>query len=115
MDIEAKKQTGEITQALVMADALGKTINKKSKTQLEDFTNGLKEFDMEHYDDEDNSIELFSKGFGDLYYPSNEMDPYFKDQDVRMRTSILWPGFITSLASDARDIFRMMIQKRLRT
>ncbi|PPD76267.1 hypothetical protein GOBAR_DD26796 [Gossypium barbadense] len=26
-------------------------------------------------------IELFSKGLGDLYYPSNEMDPFLKDQD----------------------------------
>lgn len=34
-------------------------------------------------------IELFSKGLGDLYYPSNDMDPYLKDGDVRMRTSIL--------------------------
>lgn len=27
-------------------------------------------------------IELFSKGLGDLYYPSNEIDPYLKDKDV---------------------------------
>ena len=61
-------------------------------------------------------IELFSKGLGDLYYPSNDMDPYLKDEDVRIRTSILCGlVFITSLASDARPIFRMMIQKRLRT
>ena len=60
-------------------------------------------------------IELFSKGLGDLYYPSNDMDPYLKDEDVRMRTSIVFLAFITSLASDARTIFRMMIQKRLRT
>ncbi|KAF4384972.1 hypothetical protein F8388_010570 [Cannabis sativa] len=26
-------------------------------------------------------IELFTKGLGDLYYPSNEVDPYFKDKD----------------------------------
>ena len=27
-------------------------------------------------------IEIFSKGIGDLYYPSNDLDPYLKDKDV---------------------------------
>lgn len=27
-------------------------------------------------------VELFSSGIGDLYYPSNELDPYIVDQDV---------------------------------
>ncbi|XVF58778.1 hypothetical protein PTKIN_Ptkin07bG0093900 [Pterospermum kingtungense] len=81
MDAEAEKQTGEVAQALAVADALGKTSNKKSGTQLDDLTDGLKELDMEHYDDEDDGIHLFSKGLGDLYYPSNDMDPYLKDGD----------------------------------
>ncbi|CAD5330019.1 unnamed protein product [Arabidopsis thaliana] len=29
----------------------------------------------------DSEIELFSSGQGDLYYPSNDMDPYLKDTD----------------------------------
>ncbi|OMO56219.1 hypothetical protein COLO4_35734 [Corchorus olitorius] len=76
MDAETEKQPSEVAQALAVADALG-----KSGTQMDDLTDGLKELDMEHYDDEDDGIELFSKGLGDLYYPSNEMDPYLKDQD----------------------------------
>ncbi|KAG6766764.1 hypothetical protein POTOM_027936 [Populus tomentosa] len=39
------------------------------------------ELDMDNYDDEDDGIELFSTGLGDLYYPSNSMDPYIKDED----------------------------------
>lgn len=30
----------------------------------------------------DLGIELFSSGRGDLYYPSNELDPYLKDAAV---------------------------------
>jgi hypothetical protein len=29
-------------------------------------------------------IELFSTGLGDIYYPSNELDPYLKDNDVSL-------------------------------
>ena len=27
-------------------------------------------------------IELFTSGAGDVYYPSNDMDPYLQDKDV---------------------------------
>ncbi|KAK8716329.1 hypothetical protein V6N13_043644 [Hibiscus sabdariffa] len=77
----AEKQTGDVAQAVAVANALGKTSKNKSGSQLEDLTDGLKELDMENYDDEDDGIELFNKGLGDLYYPSNEMDPYLKDED----------------------------------
>ncbi|EXC30776.1 Periodic tryptophan protein 1-like protein [Morus notabilis] len=58
----------------------GKDVNL-SNDKYEDITDGLKELDMDNYDDEDDGIELFSKGNGDRYYPSNDMDPYFKDKD----------------------------------
>ncbi|KAJ0027285.1 hypothetical protein Pint_36037 [Pistacia integerrima] len=81
-DIEDVEQTDEVSQALAVADALGKTSkSKNSGTKLDDIADGLKELDMDHYDDEDEGVELFSKGLGDLYYPSNQMDPYLKDKD----------------------------------
>ncbi|XP_044465728.1 periodic tryptophan protein 1 homolog [Mangifera indica] len=81
-DIEDVEHTNEVTQALVVADALGKTSkSKNSGTKLDDIAEGLKELDMDNYDDEDEEVELFSKGLGDLYYPSNQMDPYLKDKD----------------------------------
>ncbi|KAG6768282.1 hypothetical protein POTOM_027183 [Populus tomentosa] len=39
------------------------------------------ELDMDNYDDEDDGIELFSTGLGDLYHPSNSMDRYIKGED----------------------------------
>ncbi|PON75680.1 Guanine nucleotide-binding protein, beta subunit [Parasponia andersonii] len=53
----------------------------ESEAHFEHITNGLKELDMDHYDDEDDGFELFSKGLGDLYYQSNDLDPYLKDKD----------------------------------
>lgn len=82
MDVDAAKQADEAARALEVADALGRTSdNTKSQSRFDDLTNGLRELDMEHYDEEDEGIELFSTGLGDLYYPSNDADPYLKDKD----------------------------------
>jgi len=35
-------------------------------------------------------IELFSSGVGELYYPSNDMDPYIKDKNVSFNTWSLY-------------------------
>ncbi|PKI38811.1 hypothetical protein CRG98_040784, partial [Punica granatum] len=53
----------------------------KSAAPLEDLADGLKELNMDGYDEEDEAIELFGTGVGNLYYPSNDMDPYLKDKD----------------------------------
>ncbi|KAA8550863.1 hypothetical protein F0562_002547 [Nyssa sinensis] len=82
MDADVAKQADEIAHALVAADALGKASKSTtSGTNFDDITDGLKELDMEHYDEEDDGIELFSVGLADTYYPSNDMDPYLKDKD----------------------------------
>nr|POF27402.1 periodic tryptophan protein 1 like [Quercus suber] len=81
MDDGASNEAGEVAQALEVADALGRTSNTaKSGTSFDSITDGLRELDMENYDEEDDGIELFSTGFGDLYYQSNDMDPYLKDK-----------------------------------
>ncbi|KAI8007147.1 hypothetical protein LOK49_LG07G00184 [Camellia lanceoleosa] len=36
---------------------------------------------MEHYDEEDDGVELIGTRIRDAYYPSNDMDPYLKDQN----------------------------------
>ncbi|KDP44207.1 hypothetical protein JCGZ_05674 [Jatropha curcas] len=82
MEVDTSKQTDEVKQALAVAEALGRPPkNNKPRTKLDDITDGLKELDMDNYDEENEGIELFSKGLGDLYYPSNDMDPYLKDKD----------------------------------
>ncbi|KAL6007138.1 hypothetical protein ACLOJK_032634 [Asimina triloba] len=77
MDVDAVEKIDEISQALAAADALG----KKSGSNFEEITDGLKELNMDNYDEEDAGIELFSTGLGDAYYPTNDMDPYLKDKD----------------------------------
>ncbi|GMY22615.1 periodic tryptophan protein 1 homolog isoform X1 [Fagus crenata] len=82
MDVDAAREAGEVAQALEVADALGRTSNiAKSKTSFDNITDGLRELDMENYDEEDDGIELFSSGLGDIYYPSNDLDPYLKNKD----------------------------------
>lgn len=82
MDVETPKKGDQISQALEVAKALGKASKvTESGTKFDDITDGLRELDMEHYDDEEDGIDPFSSGLGDLYYPSNDMDPYLKDKD----------------------------------
>ncbi|VVB12531.1 unnamed protein product [Arabis nemorensis] len=47
--------------------------------EVDEVANGLEELDMDNYDEEDDEIEIFSSGHGDLYYASNEMDPYLNN------------------------------------
>lgn len=57
MDVDAAKQADEAARALEVADALGRTSdNTKSQSRFDDLTNGLRELDMEHYDEEDEGI-----------------------------------------------------------
>ncbi|PRQ47519.1 putative transcription factor WD40-like family [Rosa chinensis] len=84
MEVETTSEGGEVSQALEVAKALGRASKvTKSGSNYDDITEGLKELDMDNYDEEDNDgIDLFSGGYGDLYYPSNDMDPYLKkDKD----------------------------------
>ncbi|CAI8584848.1 unnamed protein product [Vicia faba] len=80
-DVDEEKdmeEDDEVAHALTVADAIG----KPSKENTGDITLALQELNMETYDDEDDKgFELFSSGTGDLYYQSNELDPYIKDKN----------------------------------
>lgn len=57
MGSEDVEQIDEVSQALAVADALGKSSKSKSSgTKLDDIADGLKELDMDRYDDEDEGI-----------------------------------------------------------
>lgn len=56
MDDETNKKDDEVAQALNVADAIGKGTTEK----CDDITLGLKELDMDHYDDEDEGTFDFS-------------------------------------------------------
>ncbi|MCD7463219.1 hypothetical protein HAX54_050169, partial [Datura stramonium] len=79
-DESKENEHDEVALALAAADALGKATQVAS-IGTDDITDGLKELDMDNYDDEEDGIELFGSGLKDLYYPSNDMDPYLKDKD----------------------------------
>ncbi|RXH80957.1 hypothetical protein DVH24_004871 [Malus domestica] len=81
MDVETPTQGDQVSQALEVAKALGRAPKvTEPGTKFDDIADGLRELDMEHYDDEDDGIDVFSSGVGDLYYPSNDMDPYLKKE-----------------------------------
>ncbi|CAA0815533.1 Transducin/WD40 repeat-like superfamily protein [Striga hermonthica] len=77
---DAVSQDDELSRALSAASALGKA-PKSSKMESDSLADALKELDMDNYDEEDDGVELFGSGLGNLYYPSNDMDPYLKGQD----------------------------------
>ncbi|KAL2471293.1 Transducin/WD40 repeat-like superfamily protein [Abeliophyllum distichum] len=79
MEVVALKQD-EVAHALAAANALGMA-SKSTNPETEGIADALKELDMDGYDEEDDGVELFGSGLGNLYYPSNEADPYLKNDD----------------------------------
>lgn len=62
-------------------------------------------------------VEIFGKGLGDLYYASNQMDPYLKDKDVSTQLSFdaIWLPLPIWLLMQLQLPCRMRILKILRT
>lgn len=79
-DERMSNQDEDIAHALVAADALGRG-SKSKNTDPDHITEALEKLDMDNYDEEDDDVDLFGAGLHNLYYTSNEMDPYLKDQD----------------------------------
>lgn len=79
MDVDTSRNDNndEVDHESAVADAH----NEDSKDTTVDLTDALRELDMDNYDDEEDGIELFGPGLKDLYYASNDMDPYLKDKD----------------------------------
>nr|CAD1831043.1 unnamed protein product [Ananas comosus var. bracteatus] len=85
----------EVARASAAAKALGQGRCANGSSSARDIADALMELDMDHYDDEDEvlaeelqlpsmqilGIMPFGTGHGDLYYPSNDMDPYLKKTD----------------------------------
>ncbi|XP_019456056.1 PREDICTED: uncharacterized WD repeat-containing protein C17D11.16-like [Lupinus angustifolius] len=86
IDDEEEKED-EVSHALAVAEAIGGGVVVSNTNKYDDIALALKDLDMDNYDDEDDQgVELFSSGIGDLYYPTNDLDPYLKrntnkDQD----------------------------------
>ncbi|KAJ0240784.1 WD40 repeat-containing protein [Hirschfeldia incana] len=92
-EMEGEIQSGEVAHAKAVAKSFGKpcsnskAASSSSPDDDDDLVKFLKELDMDNYDEEDDELELFGSGPGDLFYPSNEMDPYLKhDTDANSDT-----------------------------
>ncbi|GAA0187229.1 chromatin/chromatin-binding, or -regulatory protein [Lithospermum erythrorhizon] len=78
MDDDASKEEDEVAHALAAADALCSS-SKDINTESESIAEALKELDMDNYDEEEDGIELFGSENKNLFYSSNDLDPYLKD------------------------------------
>ncbi|XP_010439794.1 PREDICTED: uncharacterized WD repeat-containing protein C17D11.16-like [Camelina sativa] len=84
-ETDDEEENSEVAHAKAVAEEFGKsfkTKNANSSMEVDgEVADGLKELDMDNYDEEDDGIEIFSSGRGGLYYASNKMDPYLKNND----------------------------------
>lgn len=83
-EMELDGADGEEVDEIAQAKAAAKALGKSGSGAIGDVTDGLAELNMDAYDDEEEGLEIFSKGLGDLYYKNNEDDPYIiknKDDD----------------------------------
>lgn len=60
MEVEAVEEPDEVAKALAAADAIGKS---SKSIGFEDIADGLRELDMDNYDEEDDGISIFSSSF----------------------------------------------------
>uniref|UniRef100_M1A5R7 WD-repeat protein n=1 Tax=Solanum tuberosum TaxID=4113 RepID=M1A5R7_SOLTU len=111
VDESEENEDDEVAIALAAADALGKA-TQVSSAGTDDIIDGLKELDMDNYDEEEEGIELFGSGLKDLYYASNDMDPYLKDKDNDSEEDddmIIRPDdFVIVCASNEDDLWGSM-------
>ncbi|TKY57832.1 WD repeat-containing protein [Spatholobus suberectus] len=87
------------------------TLTVANDAVCDDVTLALKDLHMEHYDDEDEELELFSSGTGDLYYPSNDVDPYLKDKNNSKTWSFTQP-ILSLFVRGARRLMRRIVTMR---
>lgn len=59
MDVEYVKEADEVAQALLVANALEKSSKTIKGTNFQDIEDGLRELDMDNYDEEDDDGILY--------------------------------------------------------
>ncbi|CAA7059823.1 unnamed protein product [Microthlaspi erraticum] len=97
----------KVAHAKAVAEEFVKSSTSKNASSSMEVDDGLQELDMDNYDEEDDEIELFSSGRGDLYYASNDMDPYltkindhYYDSDDETKTILPTDSMIVCAKSD---------------
>ncbi|XP_037473740.1 uncharacterized WD repeat-containing protein C17D11.16-like [Triticum dicoccoides] len=110
------EEVDEVAQAKAAAKALG-TKSSSGSAAVGDVSDGLAELNMDAYDDEEDGLELFSTGLGDLYYKSNEEDPYIikndddddgEDDDEEIEDMTIKPTDIVIVCAHNEDEFNSL-------
>ncbi|CAL4945826.1 unnamed protein product [Urochloa decumbens] len=108
-----EEELDEVARAKAVAKALA-----KGSVKVDDVADELRELNMETYDDEEDGIEIFSSGIGDLYYASNDMDPYLikndddedDDDDEEIEDKMIKPtDYVIVCAHSDEDIFSLQV------
>ncbi|XP_066310588.1 uncharacterized WD repeat-containing protein C17D11.16-like isoform X1 [Miscanthus floridulus] len=112
---EAKDEVDEAARAKAVAKALA-----KGSSKVDDVADGLRELNMDAYDDEDEEVDVIGSGLGDLYYLDNGMDPYLKknndddddddNDDSDIDDKMIMPtDFVIVCAHSEDDIFSLQV------
>ncbi|KAG0540796.1 hypothetical protein BDA96_03G440400 [Sorghum bicolor] len=119
MELDGATEVEEVDEA-ARAKAVAKALGKGS-SKVDDVADGLRELNMDAYDDEDEEIDVIGSGLGDLYYPDNGMDPYLKknneeeeddddDDDSDIEDKMIMPtDFVIVCAHSEDDIFSLQV------
>lgn len=107
---------GEELDEAAQAKAVAKALHK-GDSKVDDVADELRELNMDAYDDEDEGVNVFSSGMGDLYYPDNKMDPYLNnngdeddDDDEEIDDKMVKPtDFVIVCAHSEDDIFSLQV------
>nr|AIZ68146.1 WD40 repeat-like superfamily protein [Ornithogalum saundersiae] len=108
MDVDGSEQVDEVAHALAAIKGLRADKGNKNSTELNDIASRLNEL-MSGYDEEDDVPDCIGAGVGNLYYPSNDMDPYLQDKDEdeeeEIDDMIIKPtdGVIVAACTDEED------------
>lgn len=114
MELDDEDEVDEVAQARAAAKALGKS----GSAAVGDISDGLAELNMDAYDEEEDELEVFSTGLGDLYYKDNKEDPYIikknddddedDDDDSEIEDMIIKPTDIVIICAHNEDEFNSL-------
>nr|CAB3481408.1 unnamed protein product [Digitaria exilis] len=70
---------GKVEDAVAQAKGVANALREGTIDPFDHIAAGLRELNMENYDNEEDGPKIFGSASYDLYYPTNDMDPYLKN------------------------------------
>uniref|UniRef100_A0ACD5XH10 Uncharacterized protein n=1 Tax=Avena sativa TaxID=4498 RepID=A0ACD5XH10_AVESA len=117
-DMELEDDEDEVDE-VAQARAAAKALGKSGSAAVGDISDGMAELNMDAYDEEEDELEVFSTGLGDLYYKDNKDDPYIikknddddeddDDDDSEIEDMIIKPTDIVLVCAHNEDEFNSL-------